>query len=428
MNYTFKELMMYNEKIEAIRDEIGLNCYEQEFEIISFEDMLCYDSYVGMPSHYPHWSYGKNYEKTKTLYRYNMTGLAYEMVINASPCLAYLMKDNSLVLQILTIAHVYGHNDFFKNNRMFKNYTRAELTIDMFKNHANRIREYIQDPSIGYANVEKILDAAHAIKYQCGMQTPGVFYRRQEDEIVFPEDNVLAFLIDHGQLEEWEKDVLTIVMEESRYFVPQIETKIMNEGWASFWHYQILNRLGLPTGMQIEFLKHHNNVISNIPGRLNPYFLGFKMWEDLYQKNDGNFKALAQIRETERDASFIRNYLTYERCNESHLFEYEEEERYYMISEVSNEEGWRKVRNGLANQVGIGGIPLICVEDMEKNNRTLILRHQYDERELQLTYATETLKYLQRLWGGRVILKTKLSGVERRIVCNEERKVLIENS
>ena len=426
MNYTLDELIYYNEKIEAIRDEIGLDCYTQEFEIISFEDMLCYDSYVGMPSHYPHWSYGKNYEKTKTLYSYNMTGLAYEMVINASPCLAYLMKDNSLVLQVLTIAHVYGHNDFFKNNRMFKTYTRAELVIDMFKNHANRIREYIQDPSIGYNRVEAILDAAHAIKYQCGMQTPGIGYKQEGEEL--PEENLLAFLIHYGDLEEWEKDILTIVMEESRYFVPQIETKIMNEGWASFWHYQILNRLKLEPGMQIEFLKHHNNVISNIPGRLNPYFLGFKMWEELYNQYDGDFKSLAAIREVERDASFIRNYLTYDLCTQTHLFEFKEEERYYVVSEVSNQEGWRNIRSSLANQVGTGSIPIIVAEDIQKNNRTLMLAHKYDERELQLSYATETLKYIQRLWGGRVILKTRLSGLERTIVCSEDQKVLIENA
>ena len=145
MNYSLKELMDYNTQIEEIAQRIGLDYYEQEFEVISFEDMICYEAYVGMPSHYPHWSYGKNYERIKTLYQYNLTGLPYEMVINSDPCIAYLMKDNSLVLQILTMAHVYGHNDFFKNNRLFKEYTRANLTIDMFKNHANRIREYIQE-------------------------------------------------------------------------------------------------------------------------------------------------------------------------------------------------------------------------------------------------------------------------------------------
>lgn len=426
MNYTMEELMTYNEKIEHIAKGIGLDYYEQEFEIISFEDMMCYEAYVGMPAHYPHWSFGKNYERTKTLYSHNLTGLPYEMVINSDPCLAYLMKDNSLVLQLLTISHVYGHNDFFKNNRLFKEYTNAALTVDMFKNHANRIRSYIQDPSIGYDEVERILDAAHSIKYHSGAFCK--IRRDMEAPVEYPYENVLEYLMMYGQLEEWQRDILMIVMEESRYFMPQIETKIMNEGWASFWHYKIMGELGLDQGMYMEFLKHHNNVICTVPGRLNPYFIGFKIWEDLYNKHNGNFKELSRIRQVERDASFIRQYLTYEICNDSHLFEFEEEERYYIVSEVSNSEGWRKVRNTLANNVGLGSIPTIHVEEINKNDRTLILNHVYDDRELHLSYATETLKYIQKLWGGKVILKTYLTGLKRRIVCNEEQKVLIENN
>ena len=128
--------------------------------------MLGYQAYSGMPSHYPHWSYGKSYEKLKTLYDYGVQGLPYEMVINSSPALAYLMRDNSLCLQILTIAHVYGHNDFFKNNFTFKS-TRAEFTISTFKAHADRVRRYVDSPSIGLERVETLLDAAHALSLQC---------------------------------------------------------------------------------------------------------------------------------------------------------------------------------------------------------------------------------------------------------------------
>lgn len=425
MEYTLKELMYYNEKIEAIAQDIGLKYYPQEFEIIGFDDMICYEAYVGMPSHYPHWSYGKSYERIKTLYNYNLTGLPYEMVINSNPCLAYLMKDNTLVLQILTMAHVYGHNDFFANNRLFKTYTQANLTLEMFKNHATRIRSYIQDPSIGYDEVEKIIDAAHAIKFHCGafdtLQNP-------EEKVTFPYENIQEFLCLYSHLEEWQKDILTIVMEESRYFIPQMETKIMNEGWATFWHYQILNRLKLDQGKQMEFLKTHNNVISPTIGSLNPYYLGFKIWEDLYKRYDGDFEKLSLIREVDRDASFIRTYLNYDLCSESHLFEFEEDERYYVVSEVASKEGWRKVRNTLANQVGISGIPTIYVEDVIKSEHTLVLSHIKDERELNLSYATETLKHIQTLWGGKVILKTQLTQVERKIICDENKKVLIENA
>lgn len=166
MDYSLKDLEMWNEKIEEIALEAGLDYYPQEFEIVNYNEMLGYESYVGMPSRYPHWSFGKQYERLKTLYNYNLTGLPYEMVINSNPCLAYLMKDNTLLLQILTIAHVYGHNDFFKNNRMFKEGTNAEYTLEMFKNHSNTVKNYINDPSIGYKEVESIINAAHSIRYQ----------------------------------------------------------------------------------------------------------------------------------------------------------------------------------------------------------------------------------------------------------------------
>jgi stage V sporulation protein R len=145
VDYNINDLEKWNEQIEVTAKNLGLDFYNQEFEIIGYEDMLAYEAYVGMPSRYPHWSFGKSYERNRTLYKYNLTGLPYEMVINSDPCLAYLMKENTLLLQILTIAHVYGHNDFFKNNRLFKEGTQADYTFEMFKSHADRIRSYIND-------------------------------------------------------------------------------------------------------------------------------------------------------------------------------------------------------------------------------------------------------------------------------------------
>ncbi len=165
MEYTIKQLEQWDNRITKIAKSQGLNYYPQEYEICNFEDMICYESYVGMPSHYPHWSYGKAYERKRTLYRYNLEGLPYEMVINSNPCIAYLMRENTLLLQILTMAHVYGHNDFFKNNRLFVEGTKADYTVNMFKVHADRIRSYTEDPTIGYEKVERILDAAHALKF-----------------------------------------------------------------------------------------------------------------------------------------------------------------------------------------------------------------------------------------------------------------------
>src|SRR5215510_1507044 len=164
--YTIADLEEWNQRILALAQGFGLDLYPQEFEICDHEQMLAYMAYSGMPSHYPHWSYGKSYERLKTLYDYGVSGLPYEMVINSSPAIAYLMRDNSLCLQILTIAHVYGHNDFFKCNFNFQ-HTRAEYTIATFKAHAQRVRRYLEDPSIGTERIEAILDAAHSLSLQC---------------------------------------------------------------------------------------------------------------------------------------------------------------------------------------------------------------------------------------------------------------------
>ena len=200
-----KELEEWNDKIEAVVKQVGLDCYDQNFEIVTYEDMLCYEAYIGMPAHYPHWSYGKAYERQKSFYQYNLTGLPYEMVINSDPCIAYLMRDNTLLLQILTIAHVYGHNDFFKNNRLFRRDTQAERTVEMFKNHANRVREYNNDPSIGAEKVERILDAAHGLRFQVPRHGTGKYPDKQqlakEASEAVPErlqEDLLAFLAERG--------------------------------------------------------------------------------------------------------------------------------------------------------------------------------------------------------------------------------------
>src|SRR5215471_10348092 len=164
-NYELKDLVEWDARVRDKVAEFNLDCYTQEFELCDHFGMLGYMAYSGMPSHYPHWSYGKSYEKLKTLYDHGVSGLPYEMVINSDPAIAYLMRDNTLLLQILTMAHVYGHNDFFRSNFNFQQ-TRAEFTVGTFKAHAQRVRAYIEDPSIGIDKVEPILDAAHALSLQ----------------------------------------------------------------------------------------------------------------------------------------------------------------------------------------------------------------------------------------------------------------------
>ncbi|MBP1889289.1 stage V sporulation protein R [Clostridium moniliforme] len=448
MEYNLKDLEKWNEKIEKKAKELGLDYYPQEFEVIGFNEMIGYEAYVGMPSKYPHWSYGKAYEKNKTLYSLNLTGLPYEMVINSNPCLAYLMKDNTLLLQILTMAHVYGHNDFFKNNRLFKEGTRANMALEMFKLDSEIIRGYINNPSIGYDKVEKILDAAHAIRYSIGrsigvkeLNDSEIKLRRinaykekianrefldmdkeiSEPEIdkipLEPRDDVFGFIIEYGKLEEWEKNILKIVKKETEYFLPQIETKTMNEGWACFCHYTILKELGLSEDLYLEFLKRHNDVVAPIEGGLNPYYIGFKIFMDL-EKRYGREK-IFEVRALDRDSSFIRRYLTKELCEELNLFQYGKRNFDFVVEEVSDDIGWKIIRDNLALSLGVGGIPHIRVIDLNKKNYTLTLEHVFDGRELELSYAKETLRYLGKLWGYRVRLNTKdREGEEFTLICD----------
>jgi stage V sporulation protein R len=465
--WDIRELERWDARIREKAAEFGLDCYPQEFEVCDHVQMLGYMAYSGMPSHYPHWSYGKAYEKLKTLYDHGVSGLPYEMVINSNPALAYLMRDNSLALQILTIAHVYGHNDFFKNNFTFRT-TRAEFTLSTFKAHAQRVRAYVEDPSIGIEKVEQILDAAHALSLQCrrnlavkkldlradrerlldaARPREDPFYalhRRpqyQEPDLKkippSPEEDVLLFIRDYNPfLAEWEKDLLTIVHEAAQYFIPQIETKIMNEGWASYWHREILNALDLPQELHLEFLVRHNQVVRPIEGGLNPYHLGLKVWEDVRRHHDDPSpeetrefhrlpgQGLAQLfeaRAADRDASFLRRFLTEELMRAMDLFEYRPKGNDLVVSKVSDPEGWKKVKETLIKNVGMGGVPVIKIEDSGYgDSRTLLLIHDHDGRDLHLEYAEKTLAYVHRLWGREVALETVIGGKRSLLVFNHQ--------
>ena len=462
------ELEEWDKRIFELVQRFGLKPYAQEFEICDHFEMLGYIAYSGMPSRYPHWSFGKAYEREKTLYDYGVGGLPYEMVINSNPCLAYLMRDNTDLLQVLTIAHVYGHNDFFANNFTFKSTLDAKYTLEMFKNHANRVRAYIEDPSIGLQKVEALLDAAHALSLQRSRNLAIKRLSREElqrrkweaaqpkedewQEIhvapdyiapnlnknpIEPEENIIEFIAANNPfLSEWEKDLLHIVDEEARYFIPQIETKIMNEGWASYWHYKLLNELNIEQGFHVEFLVRHNQVLRPTPGGLNPYHLGFVIWNDIEKRwNEGRTgreyssekpvqdvssldenmtpgrKKIFEVRETDRDVSFLRRFLTEDIMRELDIFQHEKRGKERVITKVSDTEQWQDVKETLLRSVGMGSRPVIFVEDADfEGKRTLYLRHEHEGRDLQLEYAEKTLQHGKQLWGRDVVLETVVNG------------------
>ena len=207
------------------------------------------------------------------------------------------------------------------------------------------------------------------------------------------------------------------------YFIPQIETKIMNEGWASYWHYNILKTLELEPSIHIEFLKKHNDVVAPLIGGINPYYIGFKTFQDI-EKRYGREK-LFEVRALERDSSFLRKYLTEDMCRELNLYQYVKRSFDYVIEEVSDKEGYKKIRDTLASTCGLYSIPIIRVIEVEEDN-TLILEHFFDGRELDLDYAKETLKYINVLWGKAIKLRTKnKDGKEIEIICDSNRKVTV---
>jgi stage V sporulation protein R len=356
------------------------------------------------------------------------------------------MQDNSLCLQLLTMSHVYGHNDFFRNNYMFRD-TRPELAIGLFKLHADRIRGYLEDPSIGLAKVEETLDAAHALSLQCRRNTairkltpteqreqalqaaelpkdpferihkPREYKAPDLSKVPLePEEDMLLFIAEYNSyLAEWQRDLLRIVHTQAAYFLPQIETKIMNEGWASFWHHRIMNSLELPEDLHLEFLVQHNQVVRPHLGNINPYYLGFNVWQDIEKRNGGvasatGRAALFEARESERDVSFLRRFLTRELMEEMHLFEYQREQQQLRVTRVANEEDWETIKQTLLRNVGMHTVPVIRIVDADfRHDRTLRLAHEHDGRDLELEYLERTMKYVFQLWGRPVLLETRVN-------------------
>jgi len=420
-DWTESDLAHWDEKILQIASDLGLDWHPIDYEIIDYQEMLGAMAYVCLPTHYRHWSYGKEYERTHTLYNLGQTGLPYSMIINSNPSIADLMRENSLYIHILTMSHCVGHSDFFKQNRMFAD-TNPDNIIDSFKSSAKYVRKLIEDPSIGIEKVEHILDAAHAIKYQVP-RYPGIKYKtpaellgaekiKMQTDVAYkpnlekvplaPEYNLLKFIAENSKnLEEWERNLILIVEESSKYFIPQALTKIMNEGWACTIHHKIINELNLPDSLQLPFIKLHNQVIRPHLGQINPYHLGYKMFEKIIA--DTSFEEALTIREVHNDMTFLRCYIDEEFMRDMNYFSYsfKKNKKSITIDDISDEGGWEAVRNELITNAGLNRIPIVYVDEVTENN-TLSLVHEHDGRDLDLRYAEKVYNYIESLWGGNV--------------------------
>jgi stage V sporulation protein R len=424
------ELLGWDKKICSLGESLNLDWYPIEYEICDYKEMMGHMAYTGLPTHYRHWSYGKSFDRIQTEYNLGMSGLPYEMIINSNPSISYLMTENPMPTHILTMAHCVGHSDFFKNNRMFSE-TGADTVIDRFKSAGKRVKKYMEDPNIGIDKVENILDSCHTIKYQVP-RTPGLKRRNHKElkkyykELIKkdntgwfddfnlnkiplePDSNLLAFISEHNPyLENWERDLIKIVEQESLYFIPQACTKIMNEGWACMIHEKIVNSLGIPDEYFLSFIRLHNQVVRPHLGRINPYHLGFKIFKYI-EKNQG-FEECLRVRETHNDETFIKTYLNEELCRELNLFTYSfnKREGYNKIVDVSGKESWQRVRDDLIKSIGLNSVPVVIVKELKKDG-TLILQHEHDGRDLELSEANKVFEHINRLWQGDVRFTTMI--------------------
>ncbi len=463
------------ERIWEIARHFGLDPFPVNFELVPASIMYEFGSY-GLPGRFSHWTRGKSYYRMKTEYDYGLSKI-YELVVNTNPSYAFLMEQNSLLQNKLVIAHVLGHTDFFKNNVYFK-HTPPNM-IDKVSVNADRIRKYEFDH--GRVEVERFLDAVLAIEEHID---PNFHVKREsyaeqsarlqdqrehppqspyddlwrlesrgeerEDEPEpspvprrfppQPEKDILLFLAERApNLEEWQRDILLIVREEMQYFIPQMQTKTMNEGWASFWHARILRELDLTDSEYTEFAHLHSGVLSPQRMRLNPYHLGYKMLEDIERRWDnpseddqairgvqpGQGRAkIFEVREEENDVSFLRNYLTKDLVQDLDLYIYKKVGDEWVIVEKN----WEKVRDTIVANMTNFGYPYLTITDGDFNhNSELLLRHHFEGQEMDLEYADKTLEYVHLIWQRPVHLETVFEGKRVRLSYNGEkhdRKVL----
>jgi len=478
-DWEFSTIQRVHDAIEAIAvGELGLDVYPNQIEVIGTEQMLDAYSSIGMPLFYKHWSFGKHFARNEALYRAGMQGLAYEIVINSNPCISYIMEENTATMQTLVIAHAaFGHNHFFKNNYLFKQWTDADGILDYLEFAKGYIAQC--EEKYGEAAVERLIDAAHALMshgvHRYPRRRPADLRseelrareRREHEERVFndlwrtvpqkdggkpdnsaeerrrallqlPQENVLYLLEKIApRLLPWQREILRIVRNIAQYFYPQSQTKMMNEGCATYVHYRIMNRLhqkGLLTdGAMVEFLRSHTNVVFQPEfddprySGLNPYALGFAMMQDIericteptaedeqwFPAIAGSGDAMAVLRDcwaNYRDESFILQFLSPRLIRQLGLFHVLDDanEPTLRVEAIHDERGYRRIQRALARQYDVAWtLPDIQVMDVNlETDRCLLLHHRalnrvlLDERDARLV-----LQHLADLWGYDVLMK-----------------------
>jgi stage V sporulation protein R len=424
---------------------MGLDPFPVQFEMVPSSIMYEFGSY-GLPGRFSHWTRGKAYHRMKTSYDFGLSKI-YELVINTNPSYAFLLENNSVLENTFVAAHVFGHTDFFKHNAYFAQ--TARNMVDRASASAERIHQY--EFEHGRMEVERFLDAVLAIEEHVDyhqrikptaedaepISLPETAYEdlwkldpahREESAKAkrpaprkFPKEPVkdfLLFLAEHApDLKAWQRDILLIVREEMLYFVPQMQTKVMNEGWASYFHSRIMREMELTDDEHLRFATLHTSVLSPTRTSLNPYYLGYTIWQDIERRWDspteeerkkgrqpGQGKAkMFEVREVDNDVSFLRNYLTEELVRELDLYLYRKEGEEWVIVEKD----WHKVRDGIVASMTNFGYPYLVITDADYHrNSELYIKHLFEGQEMDLAYAEKTLNYMYQIWGRTVHLET----------------------
>ncbi|MBP3040348.1 SpoVR family protein [Bacillaceae bacterium Marseille-Q3522] len=442
-----KDLEYSIQEITEIASGFGLDFYPMRYEICPADIIYTFGAY-GMPTRFSHWSFGKQFFKMKLHYDLGLSKI-YELVINSNPCYAFLLDSNSLVQNKLIVAHVLAHCDFFKNNLRFAN-TKRDMVESMAAT-ADRIRDYERE--YGKKEVETFLDAVLAIEEHIdpSLMRPKLAWKIEdtEEEVEVksttpyddlwnldsrqqkkerekrkkkfppqPEKDIMLFIESYSkELAEWQRDILTMMREEMLYFWPQLETKIMNEGWASYWHQRILREMDLTSGEALEFAKLNAGVVQPSRTGINPYYLGLKIFEDIEErynrptdemkrrsvKPDSGRDKIFEVREMESDISFLRNYLTKELVTREDMYLFQKQGRDYKIVDKD----WKSVRDQLVNSRVNGGFPYLTVNDGDYlKNGELYIKHWFEGIELDIKYLEKVLPYIYQLWGRNVHLET----------------------
>ncbi len=462
------ELAEHARKIADIAADAGLDFFETRFECVDFDTIQQIAAFGGFPQRYPHWRFGMEYERLRKQHVYGL-GKIYEMVINNDPCYAYLLSDNSLVDQKLVMAHVYAHCDFFKNNYWFSQTNRKMM--DEMANHATRIRR--MGDRIGFEKVERFLDTCVSVDnlidphsafmrrtakptspsdipaereaeldvvrykskpYLENWINPPEAARRERELLVaerekrkkaMPESplrDVLQFLVENAPLEDWEAEILSMIREEAYYFAPQGQTKIMNEGWATFWHSHLMTNHIVNDDEIITYADHHSGTVAMGPGQVNPYKIGVELFRDIEDRwNRGRFgkeydecelmgearrwdKKLGQgrekifeVRRIHNDVTFIDEFLTPEFVDRLRMYQYRRDPSTGRMVVVNRD--FAKIKAQFLFMLTNHGQPYIYVVDGNYANRgELYLAHKHNGVDLDIKYAVETLKRLQRIW------------------------------